>query len=371
MGLYGGIAAFALTLIVQWLLAPVAQRLDLLDYPKGRKDHARPTPITGGIAMLVGVLLAGILTLAEIGPAARGFAAAAMVLIAVGLLDDKYDLSWRLRIPAQIVAALLMIYIGGVRVEQLGPVFGLQGMPLGAMSVPFTVFATVGIINAINMVDGVDGLAGLLVLSALVMLGAAALYSGNVSVATHVLILAGAVLGFLAYNMRFPWRKRAKVFMGNAGSAFLGLVIAWIAFRLTQNPAHPVSPVLALWLVPIPIMDCLVLMLRRIRGNQSPFVADRNHIHHLMLEGGFGPTQAAVALAMFSCVCGLAAGQALLMHIPHPWLLAGFVGMCVSWYWMTSRRVRAVGFFRWVYGVVSLNQGKIELLPGSQQARPE
>ena len=331
---------------MQQVLAPVANRLDLLDHPVGRKDHAHPTPITGGIAMLAGMLLPGSLLLTHMGPAAWGFALAASVLVIVGLFDDKYDLSWRVRIPAQILAALIMIYMGGVRVENLGAAFGLDAVSLGVFSVPFTVFATVGIINAINMVDGVDGLAGTLVLTALLMLGAAALYSGNGVVARDVMILAGAVCGFLVFNLRFPWRRRAKIFMGNAGSAFLGLVVAWFAFRLTQNPAHPVTPVLALWLVPIPIMDCLVLMLRRLRNSQSPFVADRNHIHHLMLEAGFTPTRAVLALAVFSGACGLAAGQALLMHIPQPLLLVAFGGLCGTWYWLTSRRTRAIGFLR-------------------------
>jgi UDP-GlcNAc:undecaprenyl-phosphate GlcNAc-1-phosphate transferase len=345
--LYGALLAFALTVLAQRLLMPVAQRLDLIDHPKGRKNHAGPTPMIGGLAMLCGILITG-LTLGTIDPTVTGFAVASIVLVGVGLLDDKYDLSWRWRIPAQVAAALIMIYLGGVRVEQLGSLFGLHNTSLGMLSVPFTVFATVGIINAINMVDGIDGLAGLLVFSALIMLGAAALYSGNAAVTADVLVLVGAVAGFLIYNLRFPWRPRAKVFMGNSGSAMLGLAIAWVAFRLTQSSGHPVSPVLALWLVPIPILDCLVLMLRRTRNHQSPFVADHNHIHHLMLEGGFSHTGAAVALSVFSFLCGLVAGQLLRLHLPHPLLLSGFFALCAIWYWTTARRARAVSFFRWL-----------------------
>ena len=119
------------------------------------------------------------------------------------------------------------------------------------LSVPFTGCANVGLIDAINMVDGADGLAGSLVLTALVMLVAACLYSGNEIMAQRVMIMVGAVSAFLWFNLRFPWRPHAKIFMGNAGSAFLGFVIAWVSFRLTQNPGHPVSPVLALWLIPV------------------------------------------------------------------------------------------------------------------------
>lgn len=349
--------AAAVTLVALWLLQPVAYRLQLLDVPKGRKDHARPTPITGGAAMAFGIVLVGSVYL-EPDTAFLGFAVPALLLVVVGLLDDKFDLRWYWRILAQTVAALLMVELGGVQVEQLGPVFGLEEMSLGALSVPFTVFATVGLINAVNMVDGADGLAGCLVMVALVMLACAAVYSGNGPMAQNLMILIGGVLAFLLCNLRFPWRSSARLFMGNAGSAFLGFVIAWASFRLTQNSHHPVSPVLALWFVPIPVMDTLVLMVRRLREGRSPFAADRSHIHHLMIDAGFGPTQAAIALALFSLACGLVAGQALRMDIPGPWLLGAFAAMCLGWYRLTSRRRRAVRLFRALRGLPGPSRGE-------------
>src|SRR5690554_4454037 len=323
LGVVHALAAAAITWVVLKLLHPVAPRLNLLDYPKGRKDHAHPTPITGGLAMLVAFIALGALTVGELASRMMvSFAAAALLVSAVGLIDDRYDLRWYWRVLAQVAAALIMIYGAGVRVEQIGPVFGLDSLALGWLSVPFTVFATVEIINAVNMIDGADGLAGLLVAVCLVMLAAAAVYAGNLGLSRHSLVVAGAVGAFLLYNMRFPWQRRAKAFMGNAGSAFLGLVVAWVVFRLTQNPGHPVNPVLALWLVPVPVMDCLVLTVRRTRQGRSPFSAGRDHIHHFMRDAGFGPTQAAIALTVFSLVCGLAAGNAMRADVPHPLILA-------------------------------------------------
>ncbi|WP_162349281.1 MraY family glycosyltransferase [Pseudoxanthomonas gei] len=344
-GVEKGLIAAGLTLLVQWLLHPVANRLDLLDHPKGRKDHAHPTPITGGLAMAVGILVTAWSTLDGVGTPLIAFSLASTLLIVVGLLDDKYDLPWWLRIGVQVIAALIMVLVGGVQVEQLGPVFGLGDSSLGMLSIPFTVFATVGLINAINMVDGSDGMAGSLVLAALVMLVAASLYSGNGAMAERVMIMVGAVAAFLWFNLRFPWQPRARLFMGNAGSAFLGFVIAWVSFRLTQNPGHPVSPILALWLIPVPVMDCLVLMARRMRDRQSPFHADQNHIHHVLRGSGFRPMQKVAFLVLFSGVCGLACGQALRMDIPEPLLLGAFFVLCGGWYWLTSRRDRAIRFF--------------------------
>jgi len=328
-----------------WLMQPVARRLNLLDHPQGRKDHEHPTPVTGGLAILVGCLVAFFFVQTS-SQTLQAFCVAAVLLVAVGLYDDLHDLRWYWRVLAQSAAALIIIFWGGVQVEQIGPVFGLGEMSLGWLSVPFTVFATIGIVNAMNMIDGADGLAGLLGLAALAMLCAASIYAGNELLAMRLSVLCGALAGFLAWNIRLPWRPRAKVFLGNAGSALLGLVIAWVSFRLTQNPGHPVNPVLALWLLPIPVMDCLVLIVRRLQEGRSPFSAGRDHIHHLMQDAGFGPTRAALWLTVFSLLSGLLVGQAMRLDVPHPILLAAFLLLCVGWYLLTRDRARAVAFFR-------------------------
>ena len=281
----------------------------------------------------------------QTGHAWLPFLLAATLLVLVGLLDDIYDLRWWWRILAQALAALIMVESGGVRIEQLAQIVGITGTGLGLLSVPFTVFATVGIINAVNMIDGVDGLAGSLVLAALVMLAAAALYAGNSILVERALIFGGAVAGFLAWNLRHPWLKRAKVFMGNAGSAFLGLVVAWVSFELTQNPGHPVSPVLALWLLPVPIMDCLVLIARRTREGRSPFAAGRDHIHHFMIDAGLTPGWVTFWLTSFSLLCGMFIARAMRADVSQLGLLLGFLALCVWWYWLTARRERVIRFF--------------------------
>src|SRR5690606_11581209 len=339
------VAALLVTSLALWLLQPVARRFNLLDHPAGRKDHAIATPVTGGLAILIGCLISFFMVQTS-GESVLAFLGAALLLVAVGLYDDLHDLRWYWRILAQALAALAIIYGGGVRVEQLGPVFGLGEMSLGWLSVPFTVFATVGIITAVNMIDGADGLAGMLGLAALAMLTAASIYAGNLLLAERVSVLCGALAGFLAWNVRHPWRPRARVFLGNAGSALLGLVIAWVSFRLTQNPGHPVNPVLALWLLPVPIMDCVVLIVRRLQEGRSPFAAGRDHIHHLMQDAGFGPTRAALCLMAFSLLCGLVIGQAMRWDVPNPLLLALYLLLCVGWYLLTRDRHRALAFFR-------------------------
>lgn len=348
----GLLLATASTWLLIWLLKPVAWRLNLLDFPRGRKGHEAATPVTGGLAMTLGTIAGGLVAVRTGSPELNYLILGMALLLAVGLLDDLRDLRWWWRLLAQVVAALGLFYGGGVRVEQLGGVFGFPELTLGPLSLPLTVIATVGLINAINLIDGVDGLAGSLVLSALLMLSAAALYAGNGMLAGEVLVLAGAVLGFLAWNLRIPGRTRAFAFMGNSGSALLGLAIAWICFRLTQNPGHPVSPVLALWLLPVPVMDCLVLIVRRLREGRSPFSAGCDHIHHCMRDAGWGPLGTCVVLSGLSLLSGLVAGQAMRLDIPNPLILLAFLVMCVGWYWLSLRHARAVRVFRMLRAVL-------------------
>jgi UDP-GlcNAc:undecaprenyl-phosphate GlcNAc-1-phosphate transferase len=334
----------AITLVMLWLLQPLARRLGLLDHPDERKDHAEPTAATGGLAMAVGIFLP-MMWFTTASPAMLAFMAAAMLLVLVGFLDDRHDLRWWVRLLAQCAAVLVMVYGGGVRVEHIGHVFGVESTGLGVFSVPFTVFATVGVINALNMTDGVDGLAGSISLATLGMLAMAAVHSGNTELAERLVVFCGALLGFLLMNMRFPWQPRARVFMGNAGSAFLGFTIAWVSFRLTQNPTHPVTPILAPWLVATPLIDCVVLIVRRLHRGQSPFRADRAHMHHLMLDAGFSPTQVAMTLTAINLLLGLGAAVALRLKVPQPLLVLSFVAICLWYFWLTARRGRAVDVF--------------------------
>lgn len=331
-------------------LLPVAARVGLIDQPGDRKDHAAATPVVGGLAMLVGCIVAFLVALPTT-TYMLAFMCAAALIVAIGIYDDRHDVRWYWRIGVHVLAALLIVWWGDVRIEQLGPALGLPSTGLGWLSVPFTVFATVGLINAMNMIDGSDGLAGTLALAALAMLGGSALYAGNEVLAARVVVVAGAVAGFLLWNLRLPWQRQARTFMGDAGSGFLGLVIAWVSFRLTQNPGHPVNPALALWFLPVPVMDCLVLIVRRLQAGRSPFAAGRDHIHHLMADAGFSSTRIVMVLGGFSLLCGFLAAQSQRADWVPPWVLVlAYALLCIGWYLLTRRRETAVAFFRAVSG---------------------
>jgi UDP-GlcNAc:undecaprenyl-phosphate GlcNAc-1-phosphate transferase len=165
-------------------------------------------------------------------------------------------------------------------------------------------------------------------------------------VAERLLAVAGAVVGFLFWNMRRPGMPRAEVFLGDAGSMLLGFIIAWSAVRLSQNPAHPVSPVLGPWTIALPLIDTCSLILRRLKQGRSPFFADRDHLHHLMLEAGYTPTRIALGGMVVSLVLGLGAALLLKLGIYRPLLVVLFVVLIFAHYKLTSDRERAVEFLR-------------------------
>ncbi len=337
--------AFGMTFFAVLVLVPFARRVGLVDRPGGRKAHETSTPAVGGLAIAVGVVIATLMISAPTrSTSALGLAG--LILVVTGIVDDLKNLKWWVRLLAQVAAALTLVNLGGVRVELIGPVFGLEPTSLGSLSMPFTVLATVGLINALNMVDGLDGLAGSLVSSSLIMLAGCSIYAGNPRLAAGLLVIAAATVGFLYFNLRSPWRANARIFLGNAGSEFLGLVMAWAAFRLTQNPLHPVSPVLAPFLIAPPVIDCLALVVRRALKGRSPFSADREHFHHLLLAAGFSTTAVVVTIVGYSVAIGAVAMLVMKLHLVPQWVfLAAYLAMTLGYFALTLKPERAVALF--------------------------
>lgn len=336
-----GMAAMLATAVSMLLLLRLAPNLGLVDHPGGRKRHDLPTPAIGGLAIALGCAVAAN-GLGPLRPPEAALALGGMILLASGGLDDLFDLAWPWKVAAQVAAAVILITFGDVEVNSIDTALGFNGRDLGFLAAPFTVLATVGLINAINMIDGIDGLAGAVVLAALAMLTGAALYAGNADLARTLVMVCGAVLAFLLFNLRFPGRPHARVFLGNAGSELLGLVVAWACFRLTQTPSHPVTPVLAPFLVAAPVIDCLALVLRRIARRRSPFSADRDHLHHVLGDAGWSPTTIVLVLTATSLAIGLAAALALLGHVPQPLFIAAFLALTAFYVVISHRRERLV-----------------------------
>jgi len=284
------LVAGAATFLFLFALRPVAYRIGLLDVPGGRKLHGSAVPLVGGVAMYGGFLV-GVAVLTDLAVSWLAVAGAAGLLVALGFADDLVELPFGLRLFAQVVALWLIAYSGAARLDTLGNLLGPWELTLGAWAIPFTVFAGVGVINAFNMVDGLDGLAsgvGVVVFS---VSAALALSGGRVTDLHVALLMLAVVTVFFLINFRVGGALWGRVFMGDAGSLFIGLVIACLLMRLSQGPAAVIEPVTAIWIFALPLIDTLSLMVRRVRHGRSPFAADRSHLHHVLQRAGFSDRQ--------------------------------------------------------------------------------
>src|SRR5882672_8347955 len=294
--------AFIMALGVTTVLIPplrrMAERFNVIHQPSSRKVHTHPVARVGGLAMFVGVVIPAWLWL-EATPQLIAFTAAAAVLLVLGAVDDRYDLDYRIKFAGQIVAVGLVVFVGDVRIETF-TLDAREPIPQW-LSGPLTVLFLLGVTNAINLADGLDGLAGGTTLLCLGAIGLIAYAGGNLYVCTLAAAIGGAILGFLRFNT-YP----ARIFMGDAGSQFLGFSVGVLSVLTTQVTALPVSAGLLL-LLGLPIIDTLLVMVQRIIEHRSPFVADRNHIHHRLLGLGFEHHEAVVLIYLLQCALFLSA----------------------------------------------------------------
>lgn len=278
-------ASFALTLLAIFALRPLAIAVDLVDRPGGRKTHFGDVPIVGGLAMLLGIVLGGGLLPLQAAPPPT-FLAACSVLVTVGLVDDRFEISPWARLPVQVVAALILMTGASAVVTTLGDPLGtgpIEFTKLG--SVIFTVAIVMAAINAFNMLDGLDGLAGAI---ALIGLLALAIVSGADGGAGQTLVIAGSVAAFLIFNMPTQFNRHVRCFMGDSGSTLLGFCVAWLCIQVSQGPGREVAPVTTLWVVALPVYEVVWSTVRRLLRGTSPFRPDSKHFHHLLLAAGFG-----------------------------------------------------------------------------------
>ncbi len=287
------VIAFVVTAVAIVILRPLSGKVGLLDHPDDlRKHHATPTPLCGGLGIIAGFVIALLLAEQEFGAIGWPFIGALLPLLAVGVWDDVAETSARVRIGAQILGALIMVYAGHVVILHVGDLIETgHVMNLGAWAVPLTVFSVVGIINGVNMLDGLDGLAGGVVFIALGWFATAALIQGAGAEAGVIFMLMGAVAGFLAFNLRHSRRGRASVFLGDAGSTALGFALGWLSIRLSQGHADALPPMAVVWIMAVPLLDTLTQIVRRLAQGRNPMAPDRNHLHHMLLRAGLSEGQ--------------------------------------------------------------------------------
>ena len=297
--------SFVFAYIAIKVFKPVAINLGLVDKPNERKHHKGHIPLIGGISIFIAVLFSSLIWLPNTIEL-RMYLIASAMMVFIGAIDDKKDISVRIRIVGQIIIASLMIYGVGAYISDLGNLFALGSINLGVLGIFFTYFCIIVTVNAFNMIDGIDGLIGSLSINTFVSIALLFLLSGNNELVSYPLILAVAILPYLMFNLGLFRRTSRKIFMGDAGSMFIGLSVIWLLTIGTQSENPTFRPVTALWITAVPLMDMLAIVMRRIRKGQNPFKPDRDHLHHIFMRVGFTDRQALVAItfiaALFSTI---------------------------------------------------------------------
>ncbi|MCA9055498.1 MAG: undecaprenyl/decaprenyl-phosphate alpha-N-acetylglucosaminyl 1-phosphate transferase, partial [Planctomycetaceae bacterium] len=288
----------------------LATRVGLVDNPDGhRKLHPQVTPLGGGVA----VLLATSLTIAgvfwwggvESSAIARqpnftlGLLAAAWLICLVGLLDDALSLRGRQKLAAQFVAVLLIV-LGGLRIEHV-ELFGWH-LNLGLLAIPVTVAWLLGAINALNLIDGIDGLAGTVGVILSVTVAGLSMLTGHVADAAVAWALAGGITGFLIFNL-----PPARIYMGDAGSMTIGLVLGALAIRSSLKGPTTVAMAAPTAIWSVLMFDVLMAVLRRKLTGQSVYATDRAHLHHVLQRRGYGNLTVVLLIGLMCALCAAGA----------------------------------------------------------------
>jgi UDP-GlcNAc:undecaprenyl-phosphate GlcNAc-1-phosphate transferase len=307
---------------------PVAIEIGLVDKPCERKQHSGHIPLIGGISIFLAVLAASLLWLPNTLEL-RMYLIASAMMVFIGALDDKFDLRVRVRIVGQIIIASLMIYGVGGYITNLGNLFGFGDVTLGPIGIIFTYVGIIVVINAYNMIDGIDGLIGSLSINTFTSIAILFIMSGRTDYLSYPLILATATVPYLIFNLglfeKLLNKKVMKIFMGDAGSMFVGLSVIWLLTMGTQGEHASFRPVTALWICAIPLMDMLAIVVRRYKNGKSPFKPDRDHLHHILQRAGLSSRQTLVAISTAATIMSLIGLAGEHLKAPDVIMLTGFI----------------------------------------------
>jgi UDP-GlcNAc:undecaprenyl-phosphate GlcNAc-1-phosphate transferase len=307
------VAVFFSALAVLFMARKVARKVGLVDKPNDRKFHQGHIPLVGGVSVYLSLWILYLMQPAWL-PDFTLYMICATLLLAIGVLDDRYDLPVWPRVALQAAIAVLMI-CNGLYLKNFGGILFGHQLILGLGGTVITVFAVWGAINAFNMVDGVDGLLG--ALSCVTFCALAVMFDnhGDTDMALWCLCLMVSCLPYLLLNLGVIWGRKFKVFMGDAGSTLLGFTVIWLLILGSQGEDKVMQPVTALWLIAIPLMDMLRVMIIRVRCGCSPFKPDRQHLHHILMSSGCSARRTVVIMVLLATLFASVGIMGEMLHI--------------------------------------------------------
>ncbi len=293
--------AFVISFATVPLLITLAHSSGAIAIPGKRHMHAHPTPKFGGIAIALGVILLAPFIF-KIDRVAVCYFFSSSLMLLLGIMDDLNGANWRIKLLFSLAATSIMIFGADIWVRDLGNLLIFGDINLGLWGIPFTYIAVFGIVNAINLIDGLNGLACGISSIAFISFAVFASISNNETVLFLSLANLGATLGLFKYN--YP---KAKIFMGDSGSLFLGFSLAILAVLLTQGTTNTINPMVPVVILGIPIFDTLRILCIRILNKKHPFAPDKTHLHHLMVRSGLPPSRVVKIIWVLSALMSMIA----------------------------------------------------------------
>ena len=287
------------SMLVALILTPIVRRFAIgigaVDIPKdNRRVHKEAMPLIGGLAIYLGVMVAVFIFL-PLDRSLISILVGGTIILISGILDDVRELSPKLKLAFQIVAALVLVF-GGIKIDFITNPFSDNPLIyLGFFSIPITIFWVVGITNTLNLIDGLDGLAcGVASISSFTLMLVANKF-GYTDVMILSAIVAGSCLGFLPYNF-----NPAKIFMGDTGSLFLGFMLAAISIEGVMKSVATIAVIVPIIILGVPIFDTAFAILRRLLSGRSIMSADKGHLHHRLLKKGYSQKKTVLILYSIS-----------------------------------------------------------------------
>lgn len=329
--------AFVVSFVTVPLLISLANNSGAIAVPGKRHMHSIPTPKFGGIAIALGVLLITPFIF-PIDRVISSYCVSSALMVLLGIIDDVRGTNWKMKMAFSTAAIAIIVFGGGVYLENLGNLFGLGELHLGIWGIPFTFVAIFGIINAINLIDGLNGLACGVSCIAFVSFALFAAISGNDTVLYLSLINLGATLGLFKYN--YP---HASIFMGDSGSLFLGYSIAVLAILLTQGDGT-INPMVPVVILGIPIFDTLRVFIIRVRHRRHPFKPDKTHTHHLMIRSGIPLNRVVHTIWILSALMSF---LSFVLHKSEPWILMLVLCIIYTFLGIFIQNLRIVRLSNW------------------------
>ena len=295
--------SFVTVILLHPQLVKFALLKEIVDKPNARRLNRTPIPVLGGVGVFVGFIIA-LCTSGAIYNIETSIAAlvAVTMMLFVGLIDDIKDLKPKTKFLAQIAAILILIFCCGMKIDNLHGIFGIHEIS-DFISIPLTIFACVGLINAINLIDGIDGLSSGYGIAAGALFSVYGYYQGIHTNTLTSIAMIGALVPFFVFNV---FGKKNKMFIGDAGSHFLGIIFCLLTLNTIHSSANADTAsnsgciAFCLAVMAHPVMDTLRVMTMRICNGNSPFKADKTHLHHAIISCGFSHLKTTLMIIMLN-----------------------------------------------------------------------